>query len=92
MQAKPPIHEGHYLLISKMHIAEESEIPPALYEEYLSAKNKAYQKIEMLFMFKPLSFINPPQQQSVPHFHINYVPGIFGISGVKNALISFLHK
>ena len=91
-EAKPPIVVGHALLAPKMHIRTEIEIPKNYIEEYNLVKIRAYKLITKKYKYAPLIFINPPQQQSVKHFHINYVPGIFGISGVKNALTAVLNN
>jgi diadenosine tetraphosphate (Ap4A) HIT family hydrolase len=89
---KFPIIKEHYLLISKEHIKEEREIIEKYLKDYFFACKKAYRYLLKQTGRKPLSFINPPQMQSIAHFHRHYVDGIFGIHGVAKALENFLTK
>lgn len=81
-----PIVPGHGLLISNEHIREEHEIEPGQSKEYLYVTSWIIKFITEKYKYSPLIFINPAQQQSVPHFHKHFVPGVFGIGSVDRAL------
>ncbi|NMB57302.1 HIT domain-containing protein [Candidatus Beckwithbacteria bacterium] len=86
------IIDPHCLLISKKCFREETSMNKKIWEDYYVASKKAYQ-----YMFKQtkrecMIFINPPQMQSVPHFHRHFVDGVFGIHGVANALSEYAKK
>ncbi len=85
-----PIAPGHSLLIPSFHIRSESEIPDAYHAEYWEVNIKAYEWIGKTYTFDPLVFINPPHQQSVTHLHKHFIPGVFGVLGVDEALREFL--
>lgn len=86
MEDNYPIYKGHYLLISKKHLRDESEIIDKLSRDYLIASNRAFKCIKEMYKKSPLIFINAPQDQSVKHFHKHYIQGVFGVLGVINAL------
>jgi diadenosine tetraphosphate (Ap4A) HIT family hydrolase len=85
-----PIVPGHALLIPKDHIRDENTIPQKYLIEYWKANQQAYVFITNQYASNPLTFMNPPHQQSVPHLHKHFIPGVFGIHGVDFALRSFL--
>lgn len=86
----PVIKNGHFLLISKNHFKREKKIDNWL--EYKKACTKAYNLVRKITGTEPLVFINPPQMQSIGHFHRHYLKGIFGIHGVAKALENFLKQ
>ena len=86
VKSKFPIIKLHCLLISKMHIREERNILEEHWEDYRIACSKAYKYMKKRTNLAPLTFINPPQMQSIKHFHRQYLSGIFGVHGVANAL------
>lgn len=91
-EAKDPIFKGHSLLAPKIHITEEKKLPKKNWNEFLNISNKAYNFMKKKYKFAPLTFTNPPQQQSIKHLHKHFIPGIFGILGVDKALRNFLIK
>jgi len=92
VKSKTPIIDNHYLLILKSHVREEREISSQYWPEYQMACKKAYNFLSKKTGKKPLIFINPPQMQSIPHFHRHYVTGVFGVHGVTQALKTYLVK
>jgi diadenosine tetraphosphate (Ap4A) HIT family hydrolase len=85
----PIVKDMHFLLAPKAHIREEKEIDQDLWEEYQEMCRKAYQYVETKCKVKPLTFIHPPQMQTVYHLHRHYIAGVFGREGVKKALIEY---
>ncbi len=88
LESKYPLIKGHSLLISKRHIRTEFNLCDVELHEYIKANKRAYLYIKNHFR-APLTFINSPQQQSIHHFHKHYLPGIFGVNGVQNALKNY---
>ncbi len=90
---RKPIVEGHAILISKKHLRSEKEIEGEdIQKEYLDVSKKAYDFMEDAYKKAPLILINAPQDQSVQHFHKHFIPGIFGVLGVDEALRDYLKK
>lgn len=89
---KYPILPHHYLLIVNKHILTEDEFTGDVWSDYQDACSKSSEYIEKITGNKPLVFINPPQMQSVPHFHRNYASGIYGVHGVVKALQGVLNR
>lgn len=87
-----PITLGHSLLIPSFHIRGESEIPKEYRDEYWEANKRAFEWITEHYSYDPLVFINPPHQQSVTHLHKHFIPGVFGVLGVDEALRKFLEQ
>ncbi len=92
LESKFPIIKGHCLLISKKHIRKESEFLESWLNEYQEINTKASHYVKEKYLLEPLTFINPPQQQSIPHFHKHFLPGVFGVLGVETALKDFYIK
>jgi|GEM_PF-3111676 len=85
----PAVKDMHFLLVPKAHIREEVEIGKDLWEEYRMMCNKAYLYVQEKCKVKPLTFIHPPQMQTVHHLHRHYIGGVFGREGVKKALLEY---
>lgn len=92
LKSKKAILEDHYLLIFKKHIREEKGILGKYWREYRLACSKASNFLKKKTGRMPLMFINPPQMQSVSHFHRHFIDGIFKVNGVKKALQTYLKK
>lgn len=90
--SKGPAIRSHFLLLSKEHYSKEPEIPPLLWEDYRKACAKAYKHLNGVTGVEPLTFVNPPQMQSVSHFHRHYLAGVFGVHGVAKALQNYLKQ
>lgn len=89
---KFPIMPGHALLIPKQHVLREIDLPKAQLLEYWKANEKAYAYISTKHTLEPLTFVNPPQQQSITHLHKHFIPGCFGVLGVDKALRQVLRN
>ena|SRR3990167_5870384 len=87
-----PVYKGHHLLVSKRHIRSENEINKKELQDYYNASKKAFNFIRLRFNKEPMIFINAQQDQSVKHFHKHYIPGVFGVLGVLNALKKIVKK
>lgn len=85
----PVVSDMHFLLVPKKHIREEVEIGKEIWEEYRLVCNRAYKYVEEKCGVKPLTFIHPPQMQTVFHLHRHYIGGVFGKEGVKKALENY---
>lgn len=90
LESKYPITDGHSLLIPKKHLRSETEIDSKIINEYKKVYDKAYIYFEKKYKLAPLTFVNPPQDQSVEHLHKHFLPGIFGVLGVEKALRAYL--
>ena len=90
IKAKQPVVKHHFLLVSRAHFRNETEIAPPNWTEYQEMSQKVYKYLRSITGRYPLCYINPPQMQSVPHFHKHYLDGRFGVHGVANALKNYL--
>ena|SRR3989344_3856655 len=90
LKSKNPIIEEHLLLIPIRHIRREIDFNQVEALEYAEMCMVAYMHIWKSFGQEPFVFVNPPQQQSVQHLHKHFIPGIFGILGIENALRQYL--
>lgn len=90
--SKYPIIPHHYLLVSRQHFSSESEFTSDIWKDYQKATKLANRHLINVTQQPPLTFVNPPQMQSVHHFHRHYLDGVFGVHGVANALQSHLNQ
>lgn len=81
-----PLVEGHIMVIPERHIRTEIEFDPSEKSGYWQACDWAYRYVKRKSGIEPMIFVNAKQDQSVYHYHKHYVPGVFGVHGVDNAL------
>jgi len=92
IRSKYPIISGHILLLSKDHIRTVIDIPKDYILEYHEIYMKAYRDVLNESQKDPLVFINAPQDQSIQHLHVHFLPGVFGALGVEKAFRQFLSE
>ena len=92
LKNKYPIVPYHLLLVVRRHVREERLFNESEINGFFTGSNRAYDYMKKLTDNKPLTFVNPPQMQSVQHYHRHYVDGVFGIHGVADALKHFYQQ
>ena len=66
-----PAWDGHCLLITKKHIRTEKEIKQK--QEFQKACDKAWKWVSKNYS-NPITFVHPPNLQTVYHYHRHYIP------------------
>jgi len=82
----------HFLLISKSHIRDETEMNISEWQNYKTAITEADHIICKRINIAPIIFINPKSFQSIKHFHRHFVSAKFGKLGVETALTEYLYR